>query len=1113
MTPLRTALLALLILVAVPGSAGAALAPSEQRLEMAREEAGSPPPVSPRHSLPAGRLDVDPAETVAAQPGQRLIFTVTLDRRVESGRLELRLPAVWTQRAASGLRYATSPKLVPGSAPSATLDRSGRTVALVFRDGAAGDFASFELSDVGIPARDYRLPWSWSGAGSATGSATVRFYAPSREGDETPSNPWARMVAPSFESNATENGDECTGTTCRATQGGKEEQSETFIGVSPYDSDRILVQSNNINDGNEGAFLSSDGGKSYKRLKIPNEFDAPGEAKPEVGDYCCDPMSAEDNLGNIWFGGLTSEATPDAPSRIVVNRIAAGTEQFQPLSAALPLLPGADGKQPADAGQQDKNLMTIDNSPTSPTYGRLYVTWNDTGGGNQVILSHCDTRPGGFSKPERCDEADNWTVPIPISERGSVIYADAAVGPDGKVYVTWWDFSSRNAILGRVCDPNAADCGKAENFGETKDIATLSDSLTALDEESESPLPFACPIPAQPGGRPGPSPGVEVDISNGPNRGRVYVSWGDLRDGSGVRRCEQVVVPGTPPTADAFTWDSFVASAPDGRLPGDAKPSVEVATRLYTDADVQEDEGQEPEKDDQGNAAVGGNSDEWFPWLVVDQVTGKVFGDFYSTRDTPSTDRRRTHFYTREVIPNGNPKDPGGHGLGVLMRSSTKPSDYSTGTTACCVFGNDYGDYTGLDSAEGFVFPVWTRRAGAGDDGDAYTVVPGAPNPQLLLDNAKVGEAAGADGDGRVEPGEPIRMFVTVRNPSEVGVTAVRGTLASLGPKAAVTRAPSPYPDVAAKGGTGTNTTAFEAKLAQDIPCAADGSPTPVDFRVDLATAEGPESVAFLVPVCAAATAPAVEPDRPGGTTPAPGGTTPAPGGTTPAPGGPRPGAPTPGTAPTACAASAGFRSTSATRARRGLRFGYALRSGGAPVTVDVFQQSRGRSVVGERLVARFANRRAGFTWNGRANRGSRRLADGYYFARFRVRGARGTHTSRQTLLRREGRFSARPSFYRADSCGILRSFKLSRPVFGGRAGSALGIAFRLGGAANVTVEVMRGSRVVRTYRPGSVTSRGTRRLSFAARGARRGDHRVRITVRPAGGGAPLRSTLTSRRL
>jgi len=46
--------------------------------------------------------------------------------------------------------------------------------------------------------------------------------------------------------------------------------------------------------------------------------------------------------------------------------------------------------------------------------------------------------------------------------------------------------------------------------------------------------------------------------------------------------------------------------------------------------------------------------------------------------------------------------------------------------------------------------------------------------------------------------------------------------------------------------------------------------------------------------------------------------------------------------------------------------------------TVDVFQQSAGRRVIGERRVAHFTNRSGTFSWKGR-----RSLRDGFYFARF----------------------------------------------------------------------------------------------------------------------------------
>jgi len=246
----------------------------------------------------------------------------------------------------------------------------------------------------------------------------------------------------------------------------------------------------------------------------------------------------------------------------------------------------------------------------------------------------------------------------------------------------------------------------------------------------------------------------------------------------------------------------------------------------------------------------------------------------------------------------------------------------------------------------------------------------------------------------------------------------------------------------------------------------------------------------------------AAEPGSGSGGTPNPG---PGPG-SGPGSGGP---AGTPDAA--ACVSTAGFRSTSV--APRGGRVALKFaRRVGRPVTVDVFQQSRGSRIVGERLVARFTGRKGSFAWNGRGNRGRKRLTDGYYFVRYRM-GLEGGRKDvrRETLRRSKGRFSRRASFYRRESCGLLRSYKLERPVFGGRGRRALGVAFKLAAPSRVTVEVLRGSRVVRRYptvtRPGGVTQR----LRFAGRGPR-GDYRFRLTARRPDGTA-VRAILTARRL
>ena len=192
------------------------------------------------------------------------------------------------------------------------------------------------------------------------------------------------------------------------------------------------------------------------------------------------------------------------------------------------------------------------------------------------------------------------------------------------------------------------------------------------------------------------------------------------------------------------------------------------------------------------------------------------------------------------------------------------------------------------------------------------------------------------------------------------------------------------------------------------------------------------------------------------------------------------------------------FRSVRVRPAGRGLRLSFTRRVD-RPVTIDVFQVSTGRRVLGQRLVARFRDRRTGVRWRGGRQPGRVRVRDGYLFARFSIPGERGRFDRRRVaLVRRNGRFRLRPEFYRRTSCATLTSFKLARPVFGGRANRALAIAFRLARPGRVTVEVRRGGRIVRRFRTAQRRQRITHRLRLSARGLRRGTYEVRLVYKTA---------------
>jgi hypothetical protein len=204
------------------------------------------------------------------------------------------------------------------------------------------------------------------------------------------------------------------------------------------------------------------------------------------------------------------------------------------------------------------------------------------------------------------------------------------------------------------------------------------------------------------------------------------------------------------------------------------------------------------------------------------------------------------------------------------------------------------------------------------------------------------------------------------------------------------------------------------------------------------------------------------------------------------------------------CVDTGALAAASARPSRGGLRLRFRRRAR-LPVQVDVFRVSRGRRVVRERLVARFRNARRALTWRARGG-------PGLFFVRFRMsRDGRSVDTRRIVVERtRSGRFRVRPPHHRRRSCGLLRMGKLERPAFGGARAVPLRGAYRLNAPATVTVTVKRGSKVVRRFTAPRPANR-VFRFALAARGLRRGDHRV--VVHAAAGEDQAAAVLTARRL
>jgi hypothetical protein len=634
------------------------------------------------HELPFGRATLTRSTAVAAAPGQDVRVTFEFDREPSAARLLVKL---W--RPSLPDSPTTGRNIDAFSAPVETLDLSGVS---------AGSRRSLSLSPDAAPPGTYRLDFlarDASGETALVERGEFVVYAqhrlPAGVSADDRSGPFSRELM--TKDTRAFAGDEVNQNLTNLFGN----QAETHAAVQPNNAARVIAAVNPDDPGtsNPHAAISSDfmrPGTSVLRT-MPDSTLMPTDEGGGTSslDICCDPALAADDLGNLWFSALST----GSDSHIVINRIAAGTNTLQSSNTAIPRF---------TANDQDKNMLTIDDSPSSPKYGMLYMVWTENPGQN-VVISQCQTRPGGVSNPANCDNPDNWSEPQLVTGSSSTYtYSSVATAPNGDVYVTWWDAGAgagHNAIERDRCQA-LDNCTLGPAWNEEGTIQNL-DEFNDDGDPALEPLPFFCPIIAAPGGRVGAISYVDV----GPD-GRVYVAYSDLRD-NGTTRC-------TASGSDK-TFESFIAR---GATPN-AFPAANTGVRLSDD----------------GPTAL---NDHFFPTLTVDDSTNEVQTNLYSTKHDP-TGQATHQYYVRST--------DSGASYAAMQQITTEQTDYSVPFSD----GFDYGDYEGADSAQGQFFPSWSDgRVSHGGDMELYMHTrPAAPSGGGAAGGAAGGAGAGA---GAVAP-------------------------------------------------------------------------------------------------------------------------------------------------------------------------------------------------------------------------------------------------------------------------------------------------------------------------------------------------------------------------
>ncbi|MEJ2698044.1 MAG: OmpA family protein [Desulfuromonadales bacterium] len=210
----------------------------------------------------------------------------------------------------------------------------------------------------------------------------------------------------------------------------------------------------------------------------------------------------------------------------------------------------------------------------------------------------------------------NWTAPIQISDAGNAIDSIPAVGPRGEIFVVWEEFGTTG--VSNIMFDVSLDGGTTWRNGPpangdilvyTGNVNIFRDQfggglgLDGIDEGSSPPGMGEYEIPAQPNRGIWMGLSIDVDLSGGPNHGRIYVSFVDQRDRDGN--------PDAANAVDHHDTEIFLIASDDNGANWIALGANPV--RVSHDAPA--------------------SNSQFFPWMDVDQRTGHVGVAWYDARN------------------------------------------------------------------------------------------------------------------------------------------------------------------------------------------------------------------------------------------------------------------------------------------------------------------------------------------------------------------------------------------------------------------------------------------------------------------------------------------------
>ncbi len=243
-------------------------------------------------------------------------------------------------------------------------------------------------------------------------------------------------------------------------QGRGQANNESFISQDPFDRNHIVASDNDYvrGDGTCGSAYSLDRGRTWNDSTVPDIFTrGPGANARQYWQAGGDTSVAWDTRGNAYLScqlfnrGLVASSDPDQSSSFVVFRSTGNhgaSWNFPGRYATASFDPTGTG-----GVLEDKQLIAVDASRSSPFRDRVYVTWTEfAADGTAYIYETHSSDYGETFSPRVLVSTDSalcpttFGVPTPQGRCNENQFSDPFTGPDGALYVTWSNFN--NAVTG-----------------------------------------------------------------------------------------------------------------------------------------------------------------------------------------------------------------------------------------------------------------------------------------------------------------------------------------------------------------------------------------------------------------------------------------------------------------------------------------------------------------------------------------------------------------------------------------------------------------------------------------------------------------------------------------